>query len=431
VLHAEAVAAWIGFGRSRGTGTDLAGRAGDLGEGVTELALARGYSDAMRYAQDRAAEGVLNWNRELIVEVQQRVLGAADGTPGGGLLRSGTAQVRRGISGAVVFEPPRHQLIASLVDEMCDTVREADWHPALTAAWIHVATAAVHPFKDGNGRTGRLLASLAMYRGGFRQPAFASLEEWWGQHPQTYNDAFACLGRKFDPGADVTSFVAAHIHAQLNQVIAGAVAQHTEYAWSTAAEDVVEESGLPSSLAGVSYERHLAPSVTADYDQDPRVHRRLIATRAAACLAGGIVLAGCGATSHPASKAASRQSIFSADVRSGPDIGLSLWGELRTRAAKSGEITGSLFPGGGGRPVPVSGQITGRTVNLAFHLPGGRLMSGTGTLPVGNRKTPRLVGTLTGPRPGDRGDWATAVRYPPPGSDLGGICPAPAGITCG
>jgi Fic family protein len=45
-----------------------------------------------------------------------------------------------------------------------------------------VAVAAIHPFRDGNGRVARVVASLAMYRGGFNLPEFTSLEEWWGRH---------------------------------------------------------------------------------------------------------------------------------------------------------------------------------------------------------------------------------------------------------
>ena len=58
--------------------------------------------------------------------------------------------------------------------------------------------AAIHPFADGNGRTARIVASLVMYRGGFRHPQFTSLEEWWGQLSDDYYEAFACLGPRWD-----------------------------------------------------------------------------------------------------------------------------------------------------------------------------------------------------------------------------------------
>lgn len=60
-----------------------------------------------------------------------------------------------------------------------------------------------HPPVHRNGRSARILASLAMYRGGFKRREFTSLEEWWGRHLQDYYDLFSCLGLGFDRDADV------------------------------------------------------------------------------------------------------------------------------------------------------------------------------------------------------------------------------------
>ena len=88
-------------------------------------------------------------------------------------------------------------------------MEEGQPHPAIASGWIHVAVAAVHPFRDGNGRAARVCASLALYRGEFKRPELTSLEEWWGRHLDDYYAAFECLGGEFDPSADVTSFLVA------------------------------------------------------------------------------------------------------------------------------------------------------------------------------------------------------------------------------
>src|SRR5439155_9702338 len=106
----------------------------------------------------------------------------------------------------------------ALVGELCRHLQRSTDHPAIQAAWAHVALAAIHPFADGNGRAARVLASLAMYRGGFRRVEFTSLEEWWGGHLRDYYQAFQCLGSAFDPDRDVTSFIQAHVRAQVAQV---------------------------------------------------------------------------------------------------------------------------------------------------------------------------------------------------------------------
>ncbi|HLD30466.1 MAG TPA: Fic family protein [bacterium] len=41
------------------------------------------------------------------------------------------------------------------------------YHPAISSALLHFAIATIHPFRDGNGRVARILASWELYRRGF------------------------------------------------------------------------------------------------------------------------------------------------------------------------------------------------------------------------------------------------------------------------
>lgn len=243
--------------------------AGDPPEDVAvgDQALVRGYHDAMRFVQRRADDGLLEWNRELVVGVQDRVLAGEFGA-GAGRLRTGTAWVRNERTGKVVFEPPQHEEVPALIDEMCANVRDSGWHPAVAAAWTHVALAAIHPFKDGNGRTARVLASLAMYRGGFRHPAFTNLEEWWGAHPQSYYEAFEGLGGAFQRQADVTSFLVVHLQAQVSQVLALALRQRTEGRLWTTLENLLEDTNLPIRLANALYDSFFGRDITSGYYRD-------------------------------------------------------------------------------------------------------------------------------------------------------------------
>lgn len=240
--------------------------AGDPPDNVSpaDQALVRGYREAMTYVQRRADDGELRWNRELLVAVQDRAL-AGNFAAGAGRLRAGAAWVRNDRTGDVVFEPPQHEAVPALVDEVCAVVESAPWHPALTGAWVHVAVAAVHPFKDGNGRAARVLASLAMYRGGFKHPAFANLEEWWGRHPADYYGAFSCLGQKFDASTDVTPFVLAHVTAQLAQVLSLALRQRVDGMLWTTLENLLEDHGLNARIANALYDTAQGRAVTTGY----------------------------------------------------------------------------------------------------------------------------------------------------------------------
>jgi hypothetical protein len=132
----------------------------------------------------------------------------------------------------------------------------------------------------------------------------------------------------------------------------------------------------------------------------------------ASCTLLAMAVMGFGGTPAQVTKstAPSRPAIFIADVRSGPDKDLALWGRLSIRLSRSGALSGAVVRAGGLR-VPVSGSANGRTLTLTFHLPAGTI-SGTGTArrEIHNIADLRTRGTLTGPRTGDAGDWALMER---------------------
>src|SRR5689334_21425278 len=103
------------------------------------------------------------------------------------------------------------------------------------------------------------------------------------------------------------------------------------------------------------------------------VRAGLAAGACGAAVTAGVAMAG---TSQPAGPQL-QQDIFSAYIDHGPEKGLSIWGALSGTVDSSGRISGSLK---GDHPVVrLTGNATGRSVSLSFHLPGGRTLTGTGT----------------------------------------------------
>ena len=67
----------------------------------------------------------------------------------------------------------------------------------LALAQTHAELLLIHPFREGNGRLARLLATLMALQAGFRQPAFESL---LGHHRVEYFAAVrAGLDRNYEP----------------------------------------------------------------------------------------------------------------------------------------------------------------------------------------------------------------------------------------
>ena len=227
--------------------------------------LVEGYRDAMSYVLRRADDDAFRWDRELIVGLHDRVLAGRYDLGAGRLRTERPVFIVNSRTGEEVFLPPQGDQVQGLVDEACARMEEGHPHPGIASAWIHVALAAIHPFRDGNGRSARVLASLAMYRGGFKRPEFTSLEEWWGRHLDDYYAAFSCLGREFDPETDVTPFVRAHLEAQLHQVRALDMRERVQRQIWAALEEVAEDAHLDRRTANALWDAFFIRDVTAGY----------------------------------------------------------------------------------------------------------------------------------------------------------------------
>ena len=70
------------------------------------------------------------------------------------------------ITGAV-HTPPQPYLVAPMMEAWVRDLQATRLHPLVAAAEFHVRFEAIHPFIDGNGRTGRLLANFILMRAGY------------------------------------------------------------------------------------------------------------------------------------------------------------------------------------------------------------------------------------------------------------------------
>lgn len=95
------------------------------------------------------------------------------------------------ITGAV-HTPPQPYMVAPKMEEWVRDLRATRHHPLVAAAEFHIRFEAVHPFIDGNGRTGRLLANFILMRSGYL-PVSIKYE-----NRRTYYDAFTAYHKDGD-----------------------------------------------------------------------------------------------------------------------------------------------------------------------------------------------------------------------------------------
>lgn len=94
--------------------------------------------------------------REIHQILQESVLDSA------GAFRTGEIE----ITGAS-FLPPSGFDVPRLISDLVSVYADLDYqHPVLKAAWLHATFTHIHPFEDGNGRTGRLLQDYALLSSG-------------------------------------------------------------------------------------------------------------------------------------------------------------------------------------------------------------------------------------------------------------------------
>lgn len=118
------------------------------------------------------------------------------------------------------YVPPAPELVSGLMAELLEwwNAKSAQWSPVITSAIVHYRFEEIHPFADGNGRTGRTLALWELYRRGFDTHHIFSVDEvYWENRPQYY----AALEAVRRQGGDLTGwleYTAEALHMTLEKV---------------------------------------------------------------------------------------------------------------------------------------------------------------------------------------------------------------------
>lgn len=98
----------------------------------------------------------------------------------------------------ILFVPIKPALLQDGMDKLFKYIEESD-HPALLKAAIsHVEFEALHPFKDGNGRIGRMLITLLLWRSGVITAPHFYISGYFEEHKDLYVDTMRAVSEKDD-----------------------------------------------------------------------------------------------------------------------------------------------------------------------------------------------------------------------------------------
>lgn len=138
-----------------------------------------------------------------------------------GVMDQGDAGRYRSIAVRVgKYLPPPPSDVSGLMFELLEwwNKRAGELSPVLSSAIVHYRFEAIHPFADGNGRTGRALALWELYRRGFDTHHIFSVDEYYWEDRPRYYAALDAVRRE---GEDLTGWLeycAEGLHQTLERV---------------------------------------------------------------------------------------------------------------------------------------------------------------------------------------------------------------------
>ena len=146
-----------------------------------------GNVDAMKRAIEIGAEGKPFSVGDLL-EVHSRLLRFTEDRDIAGVLR----EMQNWIGGndynpvGADYVPPPPEHVPGLLEDLCRFVERTDLPPVAQAAIAHAQFETVHPFADGNGRTGRALIYAILRRRGEIASYIPPISLVLGSAPRTY-----------------------------------------------------------------------------------------------------------------------------------------------------------------------------------------------------------------------------------------------------
>src|SRR5258708_4967624 len=140
-----------------------------------------------------------------------------------GRYRKGPVYVHDDRSATVVYGGPEAGDVPRLMEALAESLHTGYGSgPVVRSAMAHLNLVMIHPFRDGNGRMARALATLVLTRSDIAEPEFSSIEEWLGANTEDYYSALAHTGHgswrpRPDPHLWLTFNLRAH-HMQAQTV---------------------------------------------------------------------------------------------------------------------------------------------------------------------------------------------------------------------
>lgn len=182
----------------------------------------RGHRNATSIARNvRAMQAAIALSDAMDVDsvlAMHRVLGGGDDPSNAGRFREEWVWIGGESPVTAAFVPPHHDGVPEAVDDVMRFLRRTDVEPLTQAAIGHAQFETIHPFTDGNGRTGRALVSSVLRHHGVATNMAVPISSGLLTDTDAYFAALTTY-RGGDPGPIVALFAEAAERAIANATI--------------------------------------------------------------------------------------------------------------------------------------------------------------------------------------------------------------------
>lgn len=148
------------------------------------------YSQAINVGVERMKESYLGTN---VIRAVHAVL-----IPNEPDIRTSSNCLRNALTGEIVYTPPSANLVDGYMADLERFVNESQMDKLLKTAIAHYQFESIHPFGDGNGRTGRILIILCLISYGLLDLPTLFISEYINTNKALYYDAFNAVRQRGD-----------------------------------------------------------------------------------------------------------------------------------------------------------------------------------------------------------------------------------------
>lgn len=177
------------------------------------------YRQVLQYISETYKDPELKIDENTILHLHKLCVQGIEGMETqAGRYRSVQNYIVAGPQRTIVYTPPSPEKVPDLMRNLVEWIQDAEKKevsPLIISAIAHYEFESIHPFVDGNGRTGRALSILILYRMGYDTRSFFSLEEYFDVHPDEYYGNLNRIRRAYaeNLSPDLTGWVEFFVHA--------------------------------------------------------------------------------------------------------------------------------------------------------------------------------------------------------------------------